>query len=708
MLFNKNKFLLSSLSIVPILTTTSLIVSCSTIPFDDPSLTDQNNELSSLAAKNFYINTWAEQTYASYFIKTVLQTTITQEKFDAILTFINDLNTRTVVDFQSTVMITSDAVYDKIYNSFFETYKNYTGYETGKDSSFFSNLFLGTGSMPEGEEANSWANLNLFAYNPTTKQLVETDTTVAAHFGIVPWLENYQYIVVPSGSSPSIDITTHNTKFETDFKNLYWIPKTEIQTKMIEMNLTNLYFTTATEEFIKGGTKFNQTTDGLITSSIEAWQATNFNVSDPNYFFLKYLVDKTPVLKWNISTENTDEIQEISSVLPNGVFNTKNYQDIIQKLTNSSVLKELNDNLIFATNDSIFNAIISQMKGFISDNFTSTIETKSGDLNFDRNQLINIQQEKSGFVNQFNTGNVNNTNNLLSFDQLAATNQIKTSLETIGLPSITIKGVSTSKNSFQITPEDLIINSNNDNDIVVKIVPDFSLTGTEQAINVLMTKKLQMVEGITRTYNYDVRITWSLAASAADANIISDLAVAKPNMKDLRPSDKYSLSGINPISSDSTKFDLNYYVRLIPNFKFERVGAPDSAIAVVRPGTQLLPKGKFSLEGITWGTTKEIEKLANLFYLQDTKLFSEVKQAFVWNDYAFSATDDFLIPIFDELGISKLNSSKREEFKLGTPFFVPFISTTPTSNIISQKLIKASNQIQFFKGLTINDDKRRK
>ncbi|MGL4343146.1 MAG: hypothetical protein ACRCRZ_01065 [Metamycoplasmataceae bacterium] len=661
----KRKLLLSTLAVSPVIATTALVISCSQIPYADTSLSEQNNMLKSEGAKKYYKKIWVEQTFANFYIKEVLNTSVTSNKINAIMKFLGDLTTKdTNIDFEAkqddNTPISNSQVYDNLYQSLFGAYQVFSGFESNKNPDFFVQKFNTDSSASENP---GWSDYYMYKYDEQEQNLILSTETIGEYFQLGQNSRGYSYLV----NADTPEKQAWNKKFEEDFKKLYWVDKTEIKTKILEMSLTYLYFTQASEAFVKGGTNYNELKNAtnLNPTTIQAWELSNFKL-DNNYFFVKYLVEKTPVIKWSLTTQDQDGIENITSKLSNGLYTKEDFDFFVQNLR-TSVGAPMNQNLKIMTNDTIFNSLIDTAKGFVTSDFNSSFEVSSGDLLFKREQLIYNNKEKSGFVNQFNTGHVENTNNLYSFDQLQAMYEIKNNFPQFTLPKITLKNTATGKVSTKITQEDLLIESsiNSTGKLNIEKVYPILNNDEREKITVIANIKFQDKTGKEHTYNFDANITWIISEDPNKADVIADLAKII-NINNELPSSKYFISGLK-VFPDKTKVGLDYYIRLVPNFEWN-IDPISNLAPIISIENKKYILGEFNLKGISWATEEGIKKLSYLFYLQDSSLFEIVREAFVWNDYAFSALDETLVSVLNELKISKLSTSERNNKKLSTAF----------------------------------------
>ncbi|MGL4183803.1 MAG: hypothetical protein ACRCRP_01575 [Metamycoplasmataceae bacterium] len=679
---NKKKFLWPSLSLITpaILATVAVTTSCSQIPFTDNTFSEQIAELTSESAKKIYKNNWIKSTISAFFLKSILKTEVTSAKITAISDFLTNLTKKDLninFDSKNTTLNTNALIYGWFETNIFNNYKDWVGFEKTRDNNWFNNQV--NGAEVEGEFKENWSNIQIYDFNATTQKWEKSDILVPQYF-----LNTYTDYDFFPGAAPDSAEGKFNVFFEQSFKKLYNTPETDVQNKLLEMLLTSFYFNQSSSEFVLGGTTFNKDKpQGSSISTFEGWQATNFDENDPNYFLIKYLVDNTPFITWNIKTEDAKTIEKFQG--PTGikeVLTFDSYKEVLNKLQPSiEIDKRLNKNIKITSSDSIFNNNFSQMKGFNSGTLKLDTTGLVNDLNVDRNNLIYSQSFLSGFINKF--GTIEQTKDtIISFDQLNAINTIQNSSTNNGiLHKVTLKpnSSSTLKAAYQITQNDLILPDPAQKQTVLQIVPNFSNSSADlQEIIVYMNWDL----GNGINYKYNVKITWNINAIPDSANIYSDLA-NETNIKNVDISNKYFLKGINTLNNEKKALDLSYVIKLVPKFKFNT--NVDGSINFTQINNRILPFGKFSIENFKW-SEEDKYSVSNLLYLFDSTLFDKVKQAFVWNDYSLDYKISQLSRVFAELGLGTLTASQRLENKLSTPYFTPI--TSGQSSIINDDSFK--------------------
>ncbi|MGL4252122.1 MAG: hypothetical protein ACRCW3_03090 [Metamycoplasmataceae bacterium] len=601
MLFKK-MFLMSS-SIVALPVAATALISCSTVNSLDEDLAQQLDSLTSDAAKEVYINFWARDAYAELYLKSQVPTAdVNSASFKRDKEIIKDY----LLDLKpipSSVIIngkTGDEISTEISDHLFDAYTFYTAWKTSNDINYFR------------EQKQIW---------------VEKDLSLGDETIYLDFQPKFAYS----------SLTTTETQFKKDFNLLYKIVQTGIQTQLLNMTIAEFYFTASTTDMIQRGTDYNKIIDGNI-NTLEYWNTTSFNINSPTYFLEKYLVEKTPRIRWNFSSE---EISKIENWTNRKITSPRDYMELWageQVGTTSSPKRIFSPDLLVKSEDILLNENAINFYGY-----NSSIELSStsgnGALSTNEDVIRRFGKETSGLFNS-------ETNQFVSYDTLVKREKIEKLGAEAYLPKISIRNNTsvTRKESEQILITDLIIGEenksfNDDNTYVeglnvwklLDIIP--ILSSSQQSIELKMTYSYMDVDGFV-DYPYNVIVTWNQTTNPAEANIVSELSSTLhfSNIDTNTPFGKQQIYGIDPIVD--SKVNVSYYIRLLPNFNWEVDGNGVKQVKTINGEKKAI--GEFTMEGTPWNKTNSsdnLRKLAFSLYLNDDEeLLKEIKSYLVLND----------------------------------------------------------------------------
>ena len=592
MLNLKKWLLIPSVVALPLVATT--VTSCSIIQ-PDLDLADQLESLTSPEAKEVYSNTWSRKAFAHLYLLSLspnenTETLLFQKQANKIFNYLTSLDPSFLADFGSLIsgkMPTDDLIRGELFGA----YNFYISWKSSTDLEYFINQSI---------IWNQKFDLNFkpqYGYSSNTAEL---------------------------------------TSLKVDFDNLYDEIQTGIQTELLNMMIAQFYFTSTTSNIIKRGTNYNEVVNGDI-NSIQYWHEDSFNVTSPSYFLEKYLVEKSPRIKWNYTSENPDKILDNTN---KDITTTQEYNNLWsgeQGGTTTSPKTIFSKDLIIKTNDALFASDPLQFYGY-----NSAIELSpasgEGDLSTNIDMMMRFGRTYSGLFDA-------ETNKLFSYDMLKDRELISSSNQPLLSVNLLPDTNTTRKNSTQITQDDLLIGgislAPESKFKVLAIIPILG-TSSRQTINVQMNYDGQ--------YPYDVTISWDQTSNPADANIESELKDNYTWQEWDSSFGKRQKLGINPIIEG--KVNVTYYIRLLPHFTWN-----DTGEKVTEINGEQKAKGKFSMSGTPWPDAESQETLAFSLYMNDVELLNTIKSVLVLNDISLGKTiiDGHSVPqvddILTELGI---------------------------------------------------------
>ncbi|MGL5204995.1 MAG: hypothetical protein ACRC63_01970 [Metamycoplasmataceae bacterium] len=607
-MFFKKMFLMSS-SIVALPVAATALISCSTVNSLDDNLAQQLESLTSKAAKEIYINFWAREAYAELFLKSINPSSdVNSEEFKKNKEIIKEhlLDLKPIPSSVIIDGIPGDEITTEIFDHLFDAYTFYTAWKTSNDVNYFR------------EQKQIW---------------VEEDLSLDDKTIYLDFQPKFAY-----SSS-----TTTPTQFKEDFNLLYKIVQTGIQTQLLNMIIAEFYFTASTSDMIQRGTDYNKIIDGNI-NTLEYWNATSFDINSPTYFLEKYLVTKTPRIRWNFSSEENNKIENWSN---RKITSPKDYMELWageQVGTTSSPKRIFSKDLLVESEDALLNNNALDFYGY-----NSSIEISStsgnGALSTNEDVIRRFGKETSGLFNY-------QTNQFVSYDTLVKREKIEKLGAAAYLPKISIRSNTevTRKTSSQILISDLIIGDEDrsfdtDNKYneglntwkLLDITP--ILSSTQQSIELKMTYSYNYSdpEGFI-DYPYNVIITWNQTSSPAGANIVSELprTLYFNNIDTNTPFGKQQVYGIDPIVD--SKVNVSYYIRLLPEFNWSVDSNGVKEDQTINGTKKAI--GKFTMKGTPWykddndaKSTLNLRRLAFSLYMNDDEeLLKEIKSYLVLND----------------------------------------------------------------------------
>ncbi|MGL5617500.1 MAG: hypothetical protein ACRCWU_00370 [Metamycoplasmataceae bacterium] len=601
MLFFKKMFLMSS-SIVTLPVVATSFISCSTVNSLDDNLAQQLESLTSDAAKEVYINFWARDAYAELYLKSLNPTAdVNSEDFKRNKEIIKE-HLLDLKPIPSSIIIngkTGDEITTEIFDHLFDAYTFYTAWKTSSDINYFR------------EQKQIWVEKDLSLDNETIYSDFEPKFAYSS-------------------------LTTPLPQFKKDFNLLYKIIQTGIQTQLLNMTIAEFYFTSSTSDMIQRGTDYNKIIDGNI-NTLEYWNATSFDINSPTYFLEKYLVAKTPRIRWNFSSEERSKIENWTN---RKITSPKNYMELWegeQVGTTSSPKRIFSPDLLVKSEDVLFNNDAINFYGY-----NSSIEISStsgnGALSTNEDAIRRFGKETSGIFNY-------QTNQFVSYDTLSKREKIEKLGAEVSLPKISIINNTnvTRKKSEQILITDLIIGDKNepfnaDHSYIeglntwklLDITP--ILTSTQQAIELKMTYSYDHPDGFV-DYPYNVIVTWNQTTNPIEANIVSELSSTLyfTNINTNTPFGKQQVYGVDPIVD--SKLNVSYYIRLLPEFDWAVDGNGVKEVKEINGARKAI--GKFTMNGTPWNKndSNNLRRLAFSLYMNDDEeLLKEIKSYLVLND----------------------------------------------------------------------------
>ncbi|MGL5733032.1 MAG: hypothetical protein ACRCXE_03110 [Metamycoplasmataceae bacterium] len=602
MMFFKKMFLMSS-SIVALPVAATALISCSTVNSLDDNLAQQLESLTSDAAKEVYINSWSRDAYAELYLKSQVPTAdVNSADFKRDKEIIKEylLELKAI---PSSVIIngkTGDEITTEIFDHLFDAYTFYTAWKTSSDINYFR------------QQKQIW---------------VEKDLSLGDETIYLDFQPKFAYS----------SLTTTPTQFKKDFNLLYKIVQTGIQTQLLNMTIAEFYFTASTSDMIQRGTDYNKIIDGNI-NTLEYWNTTSFDIDSPTYFLEKYLVAKTPRIRWNFSSEETSKIENWSN---RKITSPKDYMELWageQVGTTSSPKRIFSPDLLVKSEDMLLNDTAVDFYGY-----NSSIEISStsgnGALSTNEDAIRRFGKETSGLFNY-------ETNQFVSYDTLVKREKIEKLGAEASLPKISIRNNTnvTRKKSEQILISDLIIGDedkafNADNTYIeglntwklLDITP--ILSSTQESIELKMTYSYMHADGFV-DYPYNVIVTWKQTSNPAEANIVSELSRTMyfNNIDTNTPFGKQQVYGIDPIVD--SKLNVSYYIRLLPEFNWSVDGNGVKEVKEINGAKKAI--GKFTMNGTPWNKTNSANNLRKLVFSlymnDDEELLKEIKEYLVLND----------------------------------------------------------------------------
>ncbi len=578
MLNIKKILLIPSIVSIPLLVTT--VTSCSIVE-PDVDLAAQIEALTSPEAKETYSNIWSREAFAHLYLVSLdtnvnTDTSVFEYKQkDKIMGYLKKFDESELKDITLMGGFATEALLaEDILNKLFNAYKFYTSWKSSADLEYFINQSVIWKQKFEGLES----------FDP------------------------------PYGYSSNED---NATTFHDDFLSLYKEVQTGIQTELLNMMIAQFYFTSTTENIIKRGTNYNEVMKGDI-NTLEHWTANSFDVKSPTYFLEKYLVTKTPKIKWNYTSENPDNIIDNTNTTISKPSQYNKLWQGEQVGTPSSPKTIFSKDLIVNSGDKEFDKFAIDFYGY-----NSAIELSSpsgdGDLATSIDAMIGFGSTYSGLWNS-------ETKKLNSYDDLALKETLSQEKPPLQSVSLKIDTKTTRKNSTQITKADLLIGGKGEAEIdplytVDKIVPILG-TSSRQTINVQMEYK---------GYPYDVTVSWDQKSNPAEANIESELSENYTWTFD-SSFGKRQKPGINPIVEN--KVNVTYYIRLLPRFVWDDDQNEIKETIEINGESKAI--GKFTMDETPWAklpaNQQKLENLAFSLYMNDAELLNEIKSILVLND----------------------------------------------------------------------------
>ncbi len=614
-IFKKMLFVPSALTL-PALAT--MVTSCATIPQVDENLAGQLEELTSDAAKQVYSNYWSRDAYAQlYLISKDKKADVTSTEFLANKEHVKKylLTFEPIADTVTINGVTGTVVSKEIKDQLFSAFTFYTAWKTSSNINYFR------------EQKQIWVE----------NQLGLGTKTIEDNF-------NPKFAYSSSTTTPD--------QFMADFELLYKVIQTGIQTELLNMAVAEFYFTTTTTEMIQRGTNYNEIMDGDI-NGLDYWNATSFDINSPTYFLEKYLVEKSPKIKWNYTSEKPDKIANLTNTK---VKTTQDYINLWsgeQMGTTSSPKTIFSKDLLITSLDKTFN---DQAINFFGYNSTIELSAASGNGDLSTDPSV-IRREISNY-----SGLLNSSDKLVSYDTLLKRAAIdKLDQAQAYLPPISIRNTSNiiRKNSKQIELTDLVIGTGQNALTngsysesantwkVISISP--ILDGSKESIELNMTYSNSSATSPVVDYPYTVIVSWKQTNNPIDSEIVSELEnrMYFNQLNSENTFEKQHILGIDPIVDG--KVSVSYYIKLTPKFNWNEINGMKDVIEISGKEKAI---GKFTMAGTPWEDKVSQQRLAFSLYMNDEELITGIKSFLVLNDVAIRPGKVKEVnAILEELGI---------------------------------------------------------
>ncbi len=629
----KKFLLIPTVSILPLAAT---MTSCSTIGNLDKTLAAQLEVLTSPEAKQIYENEWSREAFASLYLRTSKGDVSTLKKEKQIVKeYLKNLKVPQGILPPTINGLPNAAFFAGIEKKMYDSFAFYTSWKSSNDPNYFR------------DKRNDWVEKQLGYYDGTLWKDVLNNFN--PDFG-------YH---VPVLTDP---------KYKKEFLFLYNTLQTGIQNELLNMMISKMYFSNSDSNLVTKGTDYNEIIAGH-SDSLKYWDANSFDITSPTYFLEKYLVEKTPRIKWNYASDNKNQVIDWTNKL---VKSVKNYNSLWYAPQGEA--KNLgpifSETLAIKGNDENFNKNIPEFWGY-----NSSIELSEtpieGDLSTNPDVLREFNSTKSGLIAN---NSITNKSELFSFDQLQKAQdfiKINNNPNTPNnlkafLPPITIKNLSTTtrKKAKQITIDDLewgaVTTQNNTYDDgtskwkVENITPLLNTSDSHQSIKLDMSY-FYNYQNPSPAYKYQVIISWIQDQAPEIAEISTELENKYVFSNDISTSfGQKNREGINAIIDG--KVSISYYMRLLPIFKWD-------TILGIKQTTEINGKekalGKFSLDGTPWAPklpngdeNLNLQTLIFSLYMQDADILKNMKKTLVLNDIALIPGDVKEVnAILKELGI---------------------------------------------------------
>lgn len=614
-------------SVVAVPLSAIAFTSCSTIGTLDTTLATQLETLTSDSAKEVYKNMWSREAFSELYLRTNSLNGIFNSTDKIIITkFLEKFDeTKIPDDFKletsEGIFKTKTEITKEIKNNLFESFKFYTSWKSSTDLQYFIN------------QKSTWVEKNL-GLSITKPDGIETWESLSTKFNPV---YAYSYAVVGN-----------EVNFMADFEFLYKVIQTGIQTELLNMLITEFYFTTSTSEIIQKGTNYNEIINGNI-NSLAYLEATSFDLDSPTYFLEKYLVENSPKIKWNYSSDDANKVNNWKNKLIKDVNNYNELWNGYEEGQTTLLESIFSSDLIINSSDALFNKSILNFKGY---NPAIELAGSSSDSNID--DVRKFSYNKSGLLNLSSENN-----QLISFDNLdkikkikAINNSASTANNAFLIP-ISLQKISsiTRKKSHQIIMADLVVGPVGstspliDNSYTLgdntwrvdEIIPILGSSGSQQSIQLNMSYSYNNATNIVNNFNdyqYEVIITWQQNSAPESANIMTELEKNYYFTTTSTKFDKRNVVGINPISEG--KINISYYMNLLPNFIWNQEVSGKKEVKIIDGKERAV--GKFSMKKTPWDTENadktNLRKLIFSLYMNDTALITKIKSVLVLNDIA--------------------------------------------------------------------------
>lgn len=616
------KLIALSTAFVSTIIAPTIVTSCSfNISSGNLSLNEQIELLK--GSKQQIFDFWLSKTYASWVVNNVLKEQSQQkEKAEEVTKYLETLK-------WDHVKLLSKDNQEKVENQILDNFKFYVDYK--------SNIQDATNTLPNdywNDQATKWKTEELTTL--TNESLIDLDLPRN-------WSSEYY--------------KTDKEKFLKNFRLLFLARGTQVFQEIMKMSLIEIYFLNTQEKEVRLATNYNKQEKKKNTK--ENIETTSINIKNEDYNLIKYLVNKSPSLEWNILD---DSIQQASI----GSLDEFNNLTLIGNTVSNLVLPTTNDDFLMENNQKFDLSMLRSYKGL-------NVESSAGDLSSGYNYIKLFGSPKVGLFDK-------KTNQLFSFEKLAARKEIAKDTSKKALPSIKLKQ---EKAIFEKMVDEIKLNdiemavnipgatinleydeakkqlilkdeTNNQSWTISSIrYPDQKNDAKNITLNVDYV--FNSSDNKPMRYSYEATISnWSLSSSS----IYTQTAQYDKQFNFVQSIDNLDIYKLHPESisvesaDDAKKTNISYYQRILPIFN------PTDSIKI---NGEFIQKGQFSLDQTVWNSLDKKQQLSRIFALSDTTLWNEVQDYLLFNNFDLRPTISELQTIVNELGLKQKTKEDRKK-----------------------------------------------
>ena len=612
------RFLSSILGVSAIVSIPTVITSCSnfSIPEGEIGRNDQLEMLSSDESKQAVMDAWLTKTFSSLYASTILNDA---SKITDLEYYLNNLTWDTNSTLGSTAKTNFETlIYDTF--KFYVTFKSTVSSSTSDTSP--SRYFF--------DKAIEWQSANY----------TSTDGSVS----IANFNPGFNYL---PPSSPNSD-----TSFKKDFEILMKVRMTAVYADVLKMLIGQMYFLHAQKSQILNGTNYQTLTKK--PSSVDYINATAFDINNPLYFLMKYLVETAPRFEWAYaSTDYT-----VSSVETPQISTYKEFNNI-----NPTIVKNIYNTIAPVSPDTLADNILnaSMLNGFSG--LVLNSENTDGDLTTDIEQIKTFNDYKVGLLET-------STNTLVSFTEMQAAKQLfdlKSKGQNVGVPSINVKTASQGKITSQLTLEDFEMAYDNQKGTFDSASNTLSLSLNDALKQKWTITKISYVnqEESEHTIHLSVKYEFTNQNQKYEINYEFDIQDwnkgIDQSINPFKEAYKFTIdnstamslfpTSVKIIDDSASPLGVTYVMRILP--KFKQTGQ-------ILIDNNWYMTGQFTMEDTIWNNSSALTTLANLFVLSDSSLWTTIQDYYLFNNYNIESNQSEIISIISTLGLTKKTNTDRD------------------------------------------------